>query len=93
MPCLRGIEVSLTAQLDGVQILEYPHPEGASVKLLDNQANGSHGFPPTRDAKCGSPGYQKTKPTVSVYIPSAPGKSSVDDRQSFASLLAKWKRN
>ncbi|KAK0626418.1 hypothetical protein B0T14DRAFT_424553 [Immersiella caudata] len=80
MPCLRGLEVSLTAQLTGDRIPEFPHPEGASVKLVDDsQGNGTAEHSPVGDGETSSPRYTKAKPTVSVYVPSVPGKPPVDE--------------
>ncbi|KAK4453096.1 hypothetical protein QBC34DRAFT_396268 [Podospora aff. communis PSN243] len=76
MPCLRGLEVSLYAQLTGERIPEFPHPEGASVKLVNGiQGNGADESSPVRDSECSSPRYTKTKPVVSVYVPSVPGST------------------
>lgn len=66
MPCLRGIEVSLTTKPEDEQIPEYPHPEGTSARLLSalllSCSNGQLSQP-------------KAGPTVAVYIPSIPGQS------------------
>ncbi|GAB1314232.1 hypothetical protein MFIFM68171_04442 [Madurella fahalii] len=76
MPCLRGIEVSLTTKPDDEQIPEYPHPEGTSARILDFPHHGQ--VTPVgseRQSSCtnGPAIYRKTGPIVSVYIPSIPG--------------------
>jgi hypothetical protein len=66
MPCLRGIEVSLTTKPENEKIPEYPHPEGTSARILgtlQNRTNGQIAQP-------------KAGPTVAVYIPSIPGPST-----------------
>jgi hypothetical protein len=63
MPCLRGIEVSLTTKPEAERIPEYPHPDGTSARLL--------GTASTRATGHGTP--RKAGPTVAVYIPSIPG--------------------
>ncbi|KAK3901853.1 hypothetical protein C8A05DRAFT_34460 [Staphylotrichum tortipilum] len=63
MPCLRGIEVSLTTKPEAERIPEYPHPDGTSARLLGATSSGATG-----------PGaHRKAGPTVAVYIPSIPG--------------------
>ena len=64
MPCLRGIEVSLTTKPEDEQIPEYPHPEGTSARLLGALSSCSNG-------QLSQP---KASPTVAVYIPSIPGQ-------------------
>ncbi|KAH6637025.1 hypothetical protein F5144DRAFT_486636 [Chaetomium tenue] len=59
MPCLRGIEVSLTTKPEDEQIPEYPHPEGTSARLLGVPSSCSNG-------QLSQP---KAGPTVAVYIP------------------------
>ncbi|KAG7288932.1 hypothetical protein NEMBOFW57_005292 [Staphylotrichum longicolle] len=63
MPCLRGIEVSLTTKPDDELIPEYPHPEGTSARILGALSNCTNGQTSQR----------KTGPTVAVYVPSIPG--------------------
>ncbi|KAH6845552.1 hypothetical protein B0I37DRAFT_434770 [Chaetomium sp. MPI-CAGE-AT-0009] len=62
MPCLRGIEVSLTTKPEAEQIPEYPHPEGTSARLLG-------ALSPCPNGQLSQP---KAGPTVAVYIPSIP---------------------
>ncbi|KAK4169070.1 hypothetical protein QBC43DRAFT_356669 [Cladorrhinum sp. PSN259] len=75
MPCLRGLEVSLTTKPVDQQIPEYPHPEGSSARLLGlatTSIEGSYGFDRRTQPICPSQ-YHKSSPTISVYIPSIPG--------------------
>jgi hypothetical protein len=65
MPCLRGIELSLTTKPDNEQIPQYPHPEGTSARLLGALSSRPNGQVSQR----------KAGPTVAVYIPSIPGRS------------------
>ncbi|AEO56298.1 hypothetical protein MYCTH_2057586 [Thermothelomyces thermophilus ATCC 42464] len=59
MPCLRGVELSLTTIPSNEPIPEYPHPEGTSARLLGTLLSGQNGQASQR----------KTGPTVAVYIP------------------------
>ncbi|KAK3986297.1 hypothetical protein QBC44DRAFT_384148 [Cladorrhinum sp. PSN332] len=75
MPCLRGLEVSLTTKPEDELIPEYPHPEGSSARLLGlatTSKEGSYGYERRTQPTCPSQ-YHKSSPTVSVYIPSIPG--------------------
>ncbi|KAK4251052.1 hypothetical protein C7999DRAFT_11116 [Corynascus novoguineensis] len=63
MPCLRGIELSLSTNPSNEPIPEYPHPEGASAQLLGAFSNIPNGQTSQR----------KTSPVVAVYISSIPG--------------------
>lgn len=63
MPGLRGVELSLKTQPSNELIPEYPHPEGASARLLDTHPSCRNG----QASQC------KVSPTVAVYIPSVPG--------------------
>ena len=98
MPCLRGIEVSLLTNLGRDQIPEYPHPEGSSVKLIGDGASRKHvshsGINSTRGGfEAASPRYQpKAKPTVSVYVPSIPGKPSTPSSLPFNFLARERSR-
>jgi hypothetical protein len=62
MPCLRGIEVSLTTKPEDEPIPEYPHPEGTSARILGTLTNRPNG----------QAVHRKAGPTVAVYIPSIP---------------------
>ncbi|KAK4104770.1 hypothetical protein N658DRAFT_419220 [Parathielavia hyrcaniae] len=59
MPCLRGIEVSLTTKPENEPIPEYPHPEGASARILGALTGRANGQASPR----------KAGPTVAAYIP------------------------
>jgi hypothetical protein len=72
MPCLRGIEVTLTTKPDDEQIPEYPHPEGTSARLLGSLSGVSN----ARAV------HRKAGPTVAVYIPSIPGPHSTPSSPS-----------
>ena len=79
MPCLRGIEVSLTTKPDNEQIPEYPHPEGASARLITGIHPAKAPSPRASnrsDCPTSQVVHQKAGPTVSVYIPSIPGRFS-----------------
>ncbi|KAL2019621.1 hypothetical protein VTK56DRAFT_9436 [Thermocarpiscus australiensis] len=67
MPCLRGIEVWLTTEPDDEQIPEYPHPEGASARIVASPVSSKQWSCPNGRAIHG-----KADPTVSVYMPSIP---------------------
>ncbi|KAK3373810.1 hypothetical protein B0T24DRAFT_720421 [Lasiosphaeria ovina] len=62
MPCLRGIDVSLTTEPGNEVIPEYPHPDGSSARLLGFQnlasatASASDQSPNPTIAKVHSPG-------------------------------------
>ncbi|KAK3327721.1 hypothetical protein B0T19DRAFT_171985 [Cercophora scortea] len=81
MPCLRGIEVSLTTNPQDEQIPEFPHPEGSSARLLgiydprktspSSSINASSSSSSGLDS--GLTRSQKSNPTISVYVPSVPG--------------------
>ncbi|KXX75705.1 hypothetical protein MMYC01_206611 [Madurella mycetomatis] len=76
MPCLRGVEVSLTTEPDDERIPEYPHPEGTSARILEFAHHGrvtSIGSKSQLGCTNGPAIQQKTGPIVSVYIPSIPG--------------------
>lgn len=79
MPCLRGIEVSLTTKPDDEPIPEYPHPEGASARILSS-AHTAQVLPSCARDRSGLLNgpilHRKAGPVVSVYIPSIPGRSS-----------------
>ncbi len=66
MPCLRGIEVWLTTKPEAETIPEYPHPDGTSARLLEAASSSSPGQGAQR----------KAGPTVAVYIPSIPSRST-----------------
>lgn len=76
MPCLRGIEVSLTTKPDNEQIPEYPHPEGTSARLLGALSSCTNG----------QPVHRKAGPTVAVYIPSIPGRFPRPDQHVHRSV-------
>ncbi|KAL2138530.1 hypothetical protein VTI28DRAFT_6626 [Corynascus sepedonium] len=63
MPCLRGIELSLTTNPSNEPIPEYPQPEGASAQLLGALSN----IPNAQTSQ------RKASPVVAVYISSIPG--------------------
>lgn len=76
MPCLRGIEVSLTTEPNDERIPEYPHPEGTSAQILGFAHHGrvtSVGSKSQLGCTNGPAIQKKTGPIVSVYIPSIPG--------------------
>ncbi|KAK3945137.1 hypothetical protein QBC46DRAFT_303903 [Diplogelasinospora grovesii] len=80
MPCLRGIEISFSSEVTGEPFPEFPHPEGSSVQLLGRYNLQKHrlstaNLTPNSSAGslCGSAQPQKTRPTISIYIPSIPG--------------------
>ena len=83
MPSLRGIECHLTTNHGRDLIPEFPHPDGASVKLGDGQAFRGLALSPTQApggvSSSPSPSRAtKTNPTVSAYVPSIPGKLTPD---------------
>ncbi|KAK5662951.1 hypothetical protein OQA88_6363 [Cercophora sp. LCS_1] len=81
MPCLRGVEVSLTTTgIENKAVREYPHPESSSVQL--RAGDDPRLQSPTRSsassanvAGAGSPTPVKVDPKISVYIPSVPGSA------------------
>ena len=77
MPCLRGIEVSLTTKPDDELIPEYPHPEGTSARIIGALSNCTNGQTVQR----------KAGPTVAVYVPSIPGRFSASLSTSAGLVL------
>ncbi|KAJ2902311.1 hypothetical protein MKZ38_000701 [Zalerion maritima] len=91
MPCFRGIELSIVGQAAAQRFPEFPHPDASSVRL---GSIGTGTVMPQGPSEMMSsfvsllggsdiPYPRKSKPTVSVYIPSQPGvqfwvKYSVD---------------
>ncbi|KAK4110625.1 hypothetical protein N656DRAFT_799761 [Canariomyces notabilis] len=75
MPCLRGIEVSLSTNPGDEQIPEYPHPEGTSARILGVSDDDQVALFGSSVRSCTeSPvARRKAGPIVSVYIPSIPG--------------------
>ncbi|KUI56778.1 hypothetical protein VP1G_04095 [Cytospora mali] len=72
MPSLRGIEVSVLAQLEAEELPEYPHPDGSSAYLRG--LNDTAGDNSPRAAPDVEPALlTRSNPTVAVYIPSLPG--------------------
>jgi hypothetical protein len=80
MPCFRGIDLSLATHSTTKVLPEFPHPDGPSMRLL-----GLHSLQPaaqviTNDQKeeigkdAPLKGQAKASPTISVYVPSLPGK-------------------
>lgn len=73
----------MVAGADAVNLPEYPHPDGSSVRLLspgDGRSAESQSPGPSDSSVIsdGDPTRQKKfNPRISVYIPSMPGKSGI----------------
>lgn len=83
MPYFRGIEISIHASLEAKQVVEYPHPDGSSVRLLRAAAIPATGtgrisqpITPSTVEDVDPTRLRKVNPRVSVYIPSLPGTLS-----------------
>ncbi|KAI1112593.1 hypothetical protein F5Y14DRAFT_463215 [Nemania sp. NC0429] len=86
MPYFRGIEISVHTSLEAKQVVEYPHPDGSSVRLLRATATSASRDTHTGTGRASQPNatstvedvdptrLKKVNPRVSVYIPSLPGE-------------------
>ncbi|KAI1280145.1 hypothetical protein F5Y07DRAFT_387011 [Xylaria sp. FL0933] len=85
MPYFRGVEVSVHASLEARQVIEYPHPDGSSVRLLRATAvancdahtetgQASQVNCPCTPEELDPTRLKKVNPRISVYIPSLPGE-------------------
>ncbi|KAJ9142752.1 hypothetical protein NKR23_g7100 [Pleurostoma richardsiae] len=78
MPCLRGIEISVVAESATKRLPEFPHPDGSHVHLrepegvYDGNVQSSKRPDTSLGAEHDPTWIQKTKPRISVYIPSVP---------------------
>lgn len=84
MPCFRGIGISIAViQEDGspVDLPEFPHPDGSSVRRSSSSPTRNN-FSIPSPKRPGTPkegqstDHDGPKPTISVYVPSAPGPPS-----------------
>ncbi|KAI3318216.1 hypothetical protein HD806DRAFT_526533 [Xylariaceae sp. AK1471] len=76
MPCFRGIEISIHASLEAKQVIEYPHPDASSVRLVRATTLDQESQPGTPSAPedVDPVRLKKVNPRISVYIPSLPGE-------------------
>lgn len=83
MPCFRGIDLSVVATSDNSEFPEFPHPDGSSARFGGPHGNRHSGSmflsprPPKQGARLSAETQRYADPKISVYIPSAAGKSDV----------------